>query len=133
MKKLFFISLLIGNSVGLYSQVGKLDSIKVRQRYLLKEYALCECLNYGFRQDSLMKYDFSMSVIFEQLSYRTETYLILDSLIKGFVDSIIPSKYADTKGKRGIMNNCIDYYNSKKFNLFIKKFDGKLILDDIQK
>lgn len=126
MTRILFLSFFVAASASLYSQVKNADSLVNKQRIFLKEYALCKCIDHGFKEDHLLKKDFSLTVLIEQLNYDPKAYLLVDSLIKRFVDSISVSKYLDTKGKRGVMINCIDYYNSKEFDLFIKELDKYL-------
>lgn len=128
MRQIIFISIFIIKATSLYSQVENKNNAIIKQRILLKEYALCKCLNYGFANDSLLKKDFSTTVLVEQLSYSPHAYFIIDSLMKKFTDSIPISKYVDAEGKRGIMINCIDYYNSKELGSYIRRLDKYLLI-----
>jgi hypothetical protein len=125
-KKLILIFALLANAILLYSQAKLTDSAISSQRGLLKDYALCKCVNYGFKEDNLLKKDFSATVLVEQLDYNPEVFVILDSLMKKFAYTIPISKYADEMGKRGVMINCINYYNSKEFDSLINGFDHYL-------
>src|SRR6516225_9428447 len=95
----------------------------LKQRTLLEKYAFCKCLVYGFPTDSLTSKDFSISVLVEQLDYPIKVYAKVDSAAKQFAKSIPESNYGDTKGKMGIMLNCIEFYSGKKLDSLIRLYD----------
>ncbi len=97
------------------------------QRELLMDYGLCKCLNFGFSKDSLLKKDYSTTVLVEQLNYSPETLTYLDSVIKIYTDSFLESSYQDVRGKKGVMINCIEYYKSREFKLLVQRFDKQIL------
>ena len=126
MRKTIIISLFIIKASSLYSQAEIKYNDIIKQRMLLREYALCKCLDYGFANDSLLKKDFSVAVLVEQLNYSPQAYFIIDSLMRNFADSIHSSRYIDALGKKGVMVNCIDYYNGRDLSLYIRRLDKYL-------
>ena len=126
MKKFFIIMGILIASVSAFSQTKMSDSLLKKQRKLFKEYGLCKCLFYGFGKDSLDKQDFSASLIRERLNYPIVAIQKLDAMAKRYTDSIPTSNYIDTKGKKGVILNCLEFYESHHLNEFINGYDSKL-------
>ncbi|KIC94443.1 hypothetical protein [Flavihumibacter solisilvae] len=112
--KYAFIFLLLSLSFSVISQFRNDD--KKKQIKLIKDYALCDCIDEGFRDDSLHFKDFSATVIVEQISINPEGLDVIEDNVDSFISRLKPSEYLDTKGMRGVMINCIDYYNSDELD-----------------
>lgn len=91
----------------------------ISKKTLLKEYALCKCLNYAYN-DSSSKNDISAGVYREIAGYGFETYDMIDSLAQKVADSIKPSQIFDHNGKKAIEMNCIAFYRSRQLDSFVK-------------
>jgi hypothetical protein len=130
-QRVCLVSILLISVNTSHAQIKNLSNI-TSQRLLLKDYALCKCLGYGFKNDSLQLKDHSLTVLTEQLYYSLETLEYIDSLMLNFADSIPLGSHSDTNGervRRGIMLNCFEYYNSKKLDLLIRRLDKDLHFD----
>jgi|SRR6516225_179062 hypothetical protein len=112
--------------VNVNAQANKDYAYLSNQRALLHKYAFCKCLGYGFPKESLNSKDFSLTILMEQLEYPLSVYMKVDSIAKIFAESIQESNYQDTRGKKGVMVNCIDFYIGKKLDSLIKSFDPSL-------
>ena len=95
------------------------------QQSLWKDYVLCSCLEYGFKEDSLANKDFSAGLLLEMMEYSLEDKTSLDSAAKAFVDTIPVANAEGAVGKRGIMVNCLDYYRSPQLNAMVSRLREK--------
>lgn len=87
----------------------------------LKEYAFCKCLSYGYKNDSMVNNDISFSVYTELGDYETEQFRLVDSVALDFANRIQPFQVADYQGKKAILYNCMQFYNSETLEKYLKK------------
>jgi len=113
--------LLCCSSIATYKRKNKVKNVDFERTY--RDYVLCRCMELGFRSDSLFKNDLSTG-IYNDITLLTMHFngakQKLDSLAKHRADNIAPSQIADHEGRKAIMLECIDYYNSKKLEQEIK-------------
>lgn len=95
------------------------DSLQIKQQQMLKDYFLCSCIDYGFKEDSLfIKKDHSMTVYTELMDYEYDDIQKVKQYAKRIVDNTIPT--SNYSGKRGILGSCIEYYRGKELDSLIK-------------
>lgn len=99
----------------------------VSQQEYLKRMVLCECVDRGFKKDSLLFKDGSVALLFELSGYPAWVNHKIDHMVIAFADSISSTNNADQYGKRSILFSCIELYKSRKLSLFINQID-KIIL-----
>ncbi len=101
------------------------SDVIIEQRQLLKEYALCNCIQYGYKNIEV-KTDISISIYYEQLLYGESIIKKIEDLSKQAVDSILPSSVTDYNFKKPIIASCIAFYKSEKLDSTIKKYDSSI-------
>jgi len=89
-------------------------------RTLIKEYALCKCIQFAVPNDSSLKQDISPAVYREMILYNYPELNIIDSLARKAAFSIVPSPIADLAGKRSVMMNCIGFYKSGQLDSVVR-------------
>jgi hypothetical protein len=99
------------------------DSTLIANRQVLKDLFLCKCIDKGLRESKILQNDHSASVLVEIAEYRSEVLLSVDSLASAVATRIPVSNLT---GKRGILLNCIEYYNGKQLKAFITRMDDKI-------
>jgi hypothetical protein len=100
------------------------DSTSQNKRKWLKEYALCSCIKYSFKDDTAIKNDLSFTVYKEITDYgNLAVYRTMDSISKIAAFDIKPSQIADYNGKKALLLGCIEYYQSKKLDSIIRKLE----------
>ena len=126
--KIVYIKLMIvcfTISITTYGQAGakpillKANKTVAKQQQMLKDYFLCSCIDYGFKDDSLFFKDHTLTVYTEMLDYNYNDIQRIDHLAEKIASEIPMSNYS---GKRGIFGNCMDYYRSRKLDKLIKSF-----------
>jgi hypothetical protein len=105
-----------------------LNTYRSKQTIILKEYFLCNCIQYGFE-----KGDVNLSQLDHTIQFYEEE--LWAKIIK--LDRLSISEYAKNKAKNfqisplsnkyGIMGLCLDLYKSDSLNLFINKIVKKNI------
>jgi hypothetical protein len=98
-----------------------------KNRSLLKEYAFCKCLQFASNDSLKISEDLSISIYRDISHYDFSIYDKIDSLAKAKAKSILPSIIADHEGRKAIILNCFEFYNSKSLDSIIKTFDNKMI------
>lgn len=98
------------------------DSTLLTNRQILKDFFLCKCIDNGFKENNIFKSDHSVSVLVEMADYRAEAFASVDSLAK----TIARTPVSNLTGRRGLLINCIDYYNAKQLDDFVKGLDNRI-------
>ncbi|MDH8702177.1 hypothetical protein M2138_001537 [Dysgonomonadaceae bacterium PH5-43] len=98
-------------------------------RELLKDYFLCVCITYGFKEKNIEELDSSQAVYFDISSYAPEAFKEVKDYAIEFVENIKASPHDDLGNTKAIIMNCIDKYKSEEINSFIKSMD-KYIAED---
>ena len=94
------------------------------KREWLKDYALCCCLLYASKRDTLISNDISFSIYREISNYGDDdVYKTIDSVSKKAASKIEPTQIADYNGKKPLLKGCIEYYNSMELDSLVKSFD----------
>lgn len=115
MKKIFLFSILLILVISCSAQLSE-------ERLTLKNYAFCKCLQNVYEGDSIFILDGSSSGYFQIGAYNINVYDSIDSIAK-----IFSLKEYKSYGNHplGIMK-CLDFYNSKQLELFVKSFDNSI-------
>lgn len=103
------------------------STIILQQRELLKEYALCQCLYYGFKEEGISQNDISLSFYNELSLYSNVAQSRIDSISKIVVNSIAPSNHIDYKGKKAIIYTCMQFYKSNVLDSLVKSLDNHIV------
>jgi len=114
-------SLLGCSSITAYKRKNEVKNVDFERTY--RDYVLCRCMEFGFGNDSLFKNDLSTGIYNDITLFSMHfngAKQRLDSLAKHRADSITHSQIADHEGRKAVMLECIDYYNSKKLKQEIK-------------
>ncbi len=99
---------------------------EAKNREQLKEYFLCCCIDYGFKNIGIAEVDNSKNIYFDILQYELPAMQKVDSLAKAFVNSIEVSGY-ENRITRGIVILSIEESKSKKIDSFIRKLDKYML------
>lgn len=102
----FFIVILIS------CRSSKTDATKD----LIKEYALCKCIQFAMPNDSSVKNDLSPSVYREMMLYSYSELSFIDSLARKAAFSIAPSPIQDLQGRRSVLMSCISFYKGRQLD-----------------
>lgn len=95
------------------------------ERLKAKNSAFCSCLNKIYPSYDEELNDGSAAGYFETSAYSIEIFEKLDSIAAVFVSKDFESKYNRNLG----IQRCLDFYNSKELETFIKGFDIELDKD----
>lgn len=101
-----------------YLSITNPDGSKVfkTENEIYKDYALCSCLNYSLKKDSVTYKDNSMETLVD-LSYdhlNADKTRILDSLAADYVNSLAENKGETFENRKSPFFDCILFYKSKK-------------------
>lgn len=95
------------------------------KKRLFKDIFLCYCIDDGFKEDSLVSKDFSISLYFEFCS-DDSMYTFMDSM-KLYAESLGVDEIAKGPVKlRGTFIKCIEHYNSIELDRMIEAYFRKL-------
>jgi hypothetical protein len=107
-----------------------LHTYRTKQAIILKEYFLCNCIQFGFEKGNLDLSKVDHSIQF----YEEELWAKIDKM-----DRLKISEYAKAKAlafkisplseKYGISGLCINLFNSDSLNLIVKKIVKKNIIE----
>jgi len=104
--------------------ITAIDSAIEKKHKWLKEYALCSCIKYSFKNDSAISNHLSFTIYKEITDYdKPAIYKLIYRLSKKASNNIKPSQIADFNGKRAILSGCINFAESKTLDSLIKTFD----------
>lgn len=103
---------------------SKDDVERNKNREMLKELFLYECISHGYPEIEFSKFDSSSATYINISHYAPDAYLKIDSLAKNFVSKMEwkDTYYEETETK-GIFILSIEYLKTKEFNDFIKSLD----------
>jgi hypothetical protein len=90
---------------------------------ILKDIALCKCIENGYKLDSLNVEDASAWILIGGTNCDMGPLFALDSLTKKFVDTLptlIPGADEENGRHKRIASSCIELYKSKRLEAFIK-------------
>jgi|GEM_PF-2917951 hypothetical protein len=104
------------------SIIGKKLSL---QRELLRDYALCACLRFGYK-DSEVYSDISTPILLNQMLYSSFITDLIKEKSKKYAGNIKGSEVADYNNKRPIIVDCLKYYRSSSLDSLIRSFDSEL-------
>jgi hypothetical protein len=105
--------------------VGKDTISLVKERAILKKYALCKCLIFRYPQDSFLRKDGALTGYEEIGSYGNKAYDAVDSLVAKWCRKKYSSKY-----KRNLyLMQCIDLYDSPELDSMVVAQDRYINLD----
>lgn len=102
------------------------DSNVIKQRELLRGYALCSCIQEGYKKDSAVQNDISASWYLNMLLYKDSILQLVRSNAREYASLILPSQYPDYKGKRAVLFLCTQYVNTSSMDSLLKSFDTTL-------
>ena len=100
------------------------DKLK-QQRELLRDYALCSCLRFGYKNTEVYS-DISTPILLNQILYSSFVSDLIKEKSKTYADNIKASEVADYNNKRPIIVSCMDYYKSSSLDSLIRSFDSEL-------
>ncbi|NCI50890.1 hypothetical protein GWC95_13205 [Sediminibacterium roseum] len=95
-------------------------------RTLLKEYALCKCVEYA-SADGLFSNDISRTVYRDVSRYDLDVYDEIDVFSKTYARKIQPSVIADHEGKKAAFFECFKFFKSRSLDSLAKKMDNKRV------
>ncbi len=122
MKKVSLLLLFLSITLSCTTSIDSAE--RDRNREILKELFLYECISNGYPEIEFPKLDHSAGVYFEISHYAPEVYLKIDSLAKDFVSKIdYKGTYYEEINKKGIFIQSFDYLKTEEFNDFIKSLD----------
>lgn len=95
------------------------------QRELLRDYALCACLRFGYK-DTKVYNDISTPILLNQILYSSFVTDLIKEKSKTYAGNIKGSEVADYNNKRPIIVDCLKYYKSSSLDSLIRSFDSEL-------
>lgn len=101
------------------------DQVTVKQRALLRDYALCSCILNGSGDSSVNK-DYSRSLYADQSLYAESALLFIDSVATEYAGSIKPAKYDAYKDRKAVIYFCTEFYNSRALDSLIRTLDSTI-------
>jgi hypothetical protein len=113
MRTPFLLIILYFISSGCSAQVSKNGTDK---KTLLKDYAICTCIEYGFQKQGITLNDPSRSVLMDLSEYiiPIDVKSKVDSSAHKFIDSIVPLQPGDYGNKTGVLYRCLEFGRSKE-------------------
>lgn len=99
----------------------RLDTFKIDQQQLLKDYFLCSCINYTFPKDTLFGKDSTLILYRQALAYNPEDIEKIKYTARDFIEEIrnIPGQGYEG-AERCYLALSLDYYHSKRLDTIIK-------------
>ncbi|HEY8928350.1 MAG TPA: hypothetical protein VIM55_04115 [Mucilaginibacter sp.] len=127
--RILFLPLLIMagcGSKGDAKKQAKIQDTTYQVKYkLFKEYALCSCMKYAFKDDTIMQNDISFTIYHQITDESPEWYKSIDSLSKIAASRIEPSQIADYNGKKPRLQGCITYAQGMQLDSLLRSLDKK--------
>lgn len=105
---------------------SKWESRLSSQRELLRDYALCSCLRFGYK-DTEVYSDISTPILLNQMLYSSFVTDLIKEKSKTYADNIKVSEVADYNNKRPIIVSCMNYYKSSSLDSLVRSFDSELV------
>jgi hypothetical protein len=105
-----------------------LESLVIAERIKAKNSAFCSCLNKVYPGYDEKLNDGSAAGYFEMSAYNIEVFEKLDSIASVFASKEYKSKYNKNLG----IQKCLDFYNSKELETFIKRLDAEMDKDKLK-
>lgn len=102
------------------------DSTIHKQRALLKEAALCKCINEGYGTTRVAS-DYSLSLYYEQLLYTNSAQARIDSFATAYAGSIRPAVIHEYEGRRAIVYFCMEMYKSRRLDSMVMVLDKEIM------
>jgi hypothetical protein len=102
------------------------DSAIIIQRQLLKEFALCNCLRFGYPNSDIYT-DISISIYFNQLLYGQSIINKITEISKQEVETVKPLENFDYKGKKPIFLSCMEFYKSNRLDSIVRASDSSIL------
>ena len=128
-KYLFLFTFILSMSNVFSQSKSGTDKRKVQlkqQRKWLKEYALCNCIQYGYNDEQVFD-DLSSSIYINLLLYGQSTLDTISSISKEVAQKIEPSKIDDVLGRRAIIAECLIFYDSRKLDAIVRSYDKSIV------
>jgi len=98
------------------------------ERLKLKNYALCECLFYVYKEyDSLWIRDGSTAGYFETSHYAIDVY----ETVRTRAEAVNREVYKSYDNSPLGLMKCLDFYNSRELDSLIKSFDSEIIVENV--
>lgn len=123
---LFFFSCQVPRRINAEKKNNNNDSI-VEQRQLLKDFALCSCLRFGYGTDSAVYKDITVSIYYNQLLYADSSINKVEDFAKAYSRSIKTSEEYDYQNKKPILFSCLLFYKSKLLDSLVKTLDSTIM------
>lgn len=122
MRSLIFTLFIISIVSSCYAQPEK------TQRTLLKQFVFCKCFEYA-NDDSLYfrRSDISAGVLRELAYYDEHVFVSADSVASLAAKKIIPSIIGDHNGRKTVLMECLDFFESRELERFVRQQDQYLI------
>jgi hypothetical protein len=126
---LLFVSFLRSNICIGQNSKSALNKTIDKERLKLKNFAFCACLSRSYPKDSTLFYDGTPAGYFELSAYGFSAFNRIDSL-----STIASAVHYSSKHDRPLaLMKCLDFYNSKGLDSFIRKIDDEFIMSRLQK
>ncbi|KAA3436564.1 hypothetical protein [Rufibacter hautae] len=98
------------------------STLKAEKIQLKKDYAFCMCLHYTLGKetaDKLWAEDISRGVLID-IADLYEENSHLDSIALEASERIVPSTYSDHENKKAVVFRCLQFYQSRELDRFVK-------------
>jgi hypothetical protein len=127
-RELIYILILFFLIGGCVSFKTNSASINIKdQRLALKGYAFCNCVAFALPKDSAIQNDISRTAYHDISNYTQESYVFVRNVTKNFSDSIKPSVIGDHENKRGVLIDCMRFYQSNYLDSLVRTLDSKIV------
>jgi PBP1b-binding outer membrane lipoprotein LpoB len=127
-RELIYILILFFLIGGCVSAKTKSNTINIKeQRENLKGYAFCNCVAFALPKDSAIQNDISITAYHDISNYTQESYVLVRTVTKKFSDSIKPSVIGDHENKRGVLIDCMRFYQSNYLDSLVRTLDSKIV------
>jgi hypothetical protein len=82
---------------------------------------------FALPKDSAIQNDISITAYHDISNYTQESYVLVRTVTKKFSDSIKPSVIGDHENKRGVLIDCMRFYQSNYLDSLVRTLDSKIV------
>ena len=82
---------------------------------------------FALPKDSAIQNDISITAYHDISNYTQESYVLVRTVAKNFSDSIKPSVIRDHENKRGVLIDCMRFYQSNYLDSLVRTLDSKIV------
>ena len=104
-----------------YAKMSPQDFSKIETRQeLLKDYAVCSCIYFGNKKDTVFKKDNSFSVLADITQFPPEVYNEVDKFVEEYASRIPNSRIGDYANQKPVLFKCVSLYKTEKLDSLIR-------------